>query len=304
MWDIASSFYRKFQLISRKKRPRHLYALHIAAVRGIGCTKTDTEVCPVVRFDLILRRHRRLFGGAALALAAAAILWAVTSPAIVGVAAATRELPIYSVSRDNKAVALSFDAAWGNEDTELLINTLDRYGVKATFFLVGMWADKYPESVQQLYDAGMELGNHSDDHPHMAKLSDADIADQITRCNAKIEAITGEAPTLFRCPYGEYDDDVIATVNSLGMHAIQWNVDSLDWKDLSADEIYNRVTQKVVPGSIILFHNAAKHTPEALPGIIEYLLSEGYTIVPVSKLLLKGEYSIDNTGMMCPAGKA
>lgn len=142
----------------------------------------------MVRFDLILRRHRRLFGGAALALAAAAILWAVTSPAIVGVAAATRELPIYSVSRDNKAVALSFDAAWGNEDTELLINTLDRYGVKATFFLVGMWADKYPESVQQLYDAGMELGNHSDDHPHMAKLSDADIADQITRCNAKIEA--------------------------------------------------------------------------------------------------------------------
>lgn len=258
----------------------------------------------MVRFDLILRRHRRLFGGAALLLVAAAILWAVTSPAIVGVAAATRELPIYSVSRDNKAVALSFDAAWGNEDTELLINTLDRYGVKATFFLVGMWADKYPESVQQLYDAGMELGNHSDDHPHMAKLSDADIADQITRCNAKIEAITGEAPTLFRCPYGEYDDDVIATVNSLGMHAIQWNVDSLDWKDLSADEIYNRVTQKVVPGSIILFHNAAKHTPEALPGIIEYLLSEGYTIVPVSELLLKGEYSIDNTGRMCPAGKA
>ena len=262
------------------------------------------EVHPVARFDLILRRHRRLLGGAALFIAVAAILWAVTSPAIVGAAAATRELPIYCVSRDNKAVALSFDAAWGNEDTQLLIDTLDRYGVKATFFLVGMWADKFPDSVQQLYDAGMEIGNHSDDHPHMAKLSDSEIVEQITGCNAKIEAITGEAPTLFRCPYGEYDDDVIAMVNSLGMHAIQWNVDSLDWKGLSADEIYKRVTEKVVPGSIVLFHNAAEHTPEALPGIIEYLLSEGYTIVPVSELLLKGSYSIDNTGMMCPENKA
>lgn len=248
----------------------------------------------------ILRRYRKLIGAVAFVFAAAAILWAVTSPAIVGAAAATRELPIYCVQRDNKAVALSFDAAWGNEDTEELISILDRYGVKATFFLVGMWADKYPESVQQLYDAGMELGNHSDDHPHMAKLSESDIIQQVTACNQKIEAITGEAPTLFRCPYGEYDDDVISTVNSLGMSAIQWNCDSLDWKELSADEIYQRVTEKVVPGSIVLFHNAALHTPEALPRIIEYLLSEGYTIVPVSELLLKGSYTIDNTGMMCP----
>ncbi len=171
----------------------------------------------------ILRRYRKLIGAVAFVFAAAAILWAVTSPAIVGAAAATRELPIYCVQRDNKTVALSFDAAWGNEDTEELINILNRYGVKATFFLVGMWADKYPESVQQLYDAGMELGNHSDDHPHMAKLSESEIIQQVTACNQKIEAITGEAPTLFRCPYGEYDDDVISTVNSLGMSAIQWN---------------------------------------------------------------------------------
>lgn len=235
----------------------------------------------------------------------AAIFYVASVPAVLSTAASSRQLPIYSVETgEEKLVAISFDAAWGNEDTQLLIDTLDRYGVKATFFLVGMWADKFPDSVQQLYDAGMELGNHSDNHPHMAKLSDSEIVEQITGCNAKIEAITGEAPTLFRCPYGEYDDDVIATVNSLGMHAIQWNVDSLDWKGLSADEIYKRVTEKVVPGSIVLFHNAAEHTPEALPGIIEYLLSEGYTIVPVSELLLKGSYSIDNTGMMCPENKA
>ena len=80
-----------------------------------------------------------------------------------------------------------------------------------------------------------------------------------------------------------------------------WERDSLDWKDLSADEIYKRVTGKVSAGSIILFHNAAKHTPEALPGIIEYLLQEGYEIVPVSELLLTGQYDIDNTGRMIPS---
>ena len=158
--------------------------------------------------------------------------------------------------------------------------------------------DKYPESVKQLYDAGMEIANHSDSHPHMSKLSDKEIMNEVTLCNEKIEAITGEAVKLFRCPYGEYDDNVISTINNMGIDVIQWNVDSLDWKDLSAKDIYVRVTSNVVPGSIVLFHNAALHTPEALADIIEYLLSEGYEIVPVSELLLTGEYEIDHAGMM------
>ena len=176
--------------------------------------------------------------------------------------------------------------------------------MKATFFLVGEWVDKYPESVKQLYDAGMEIGNHSDTHPHMAKLSDKEIMNEVTYCNEKIEAITGEAVKLFRCPYGEYDDNVISTINNMGIDVIQWNVDSLDWKDLSAEDIYVRITSNVVPGSIVLFHNAAKHTPEALADIIEYLLAEGYEIVPVSELLLTGEYEIDHAGMMVAKGTA
>ena len=84
-----------------------------------------------------------------------------------------------------------------------------------------------------------------------------------------------------------------------------WDVDSLDWKDLSASEITRRVTSKVQPGSIILFHNAALHTPEALPGIIEALLKDGYTLLPVSELLLPGtyntDYTIDHTGRQLPA---
>ncbi len=249
----------------------------------------------------MLTRHRRLLGPIALALAVAAIFWVVNSPAIVGVSASARQLPIYSVQRDNKAVSLTFDAAWGNEYTQTLIDTLNKYGVKATFFLVGQWVDKYPESVKALADAGMEIGNHSDTHPHMAKLSEKQIIDEASLCSGKIESITGQEVKLFRCPYGEYDDEVIDTLRNMGLYPIQWDVDSLDWKDLSASEITQRITSRVTDGSIILFHNAGLNTPEALPGIIEYLLSEGYAIVPVSELLLQGEYDVDNTGRMCPA---
>lgn len=142
----------------------------------------------------------------------------------------------------------------------------------------------------------MDVMNHSDDHAHFSQLSEQDIISNVNACNDKIEAITGTRPTLFRCPYGEYDNHVVSAVNSMGMHVIQWNVDSLDWKELSAQEITARVTKQVVPGSIILFHNAALHTPEALPGIIEYLQQEGYEILPVSQLILSGDTVIDHTG--------
>lgn len=190
---------------------------------------------------------------------------------------------------------------WGNEDTELLIEILDAYNVKATFFIVGEWVDKYPESVKALHDAGHEVMSHSDDHAHFSRLSAEEIAHNLKACNEKIEAITGISPKLFRCPFGEYDDHVISTVNSIGMTAIQWDVDSLDWKGISADEISERVLSRVQPGSIALFHNAADHTPEALPSIIEGLLTKGYEIVPVSEILLDGEYTIDHTGRQCRA---
>lgn len=223
--------------------------------------------------------------------------WLINSSAIVGASASVRELPIYCVERDNKCVSLTFDAAWGNEDTQTLIDILDGYNVKATFFVVGAWVDKYPESVKALSDAGHEIMSHSDDHAHFSMLSQSEIVDNLSRCNKKIELITGVEPTLFRCPYGEYDDHVIEAVNSIGMTAIQWNVDSLDWKGISASEISERVMSRVVPGSIVLFHNAAENTPEALPTIVEGLIANGYDIVPVSEILLADEYEIDHTGM-------
>ena len=241
-------------------------------------------------------RHRKFSSGAALVAAVAIIFGFVYSPRVVGAAATERVLPIYSVEREGKYVSLTFDEAWGNEDTQQLIDILDTYGVKATFFVVGEWVDKYPESVKALSDAGHEVMNHSDDHPHMAKLGEQEILREVNTANDKTEAVTGVRPTLFRCPYGEYDDNVISTINGMGMTAIQWDVDSLDWKNLSATEITKRITAKVAPGSIVLFHNAGLHTPEALPAVLEYLLSEGYSVVPVSELILPGNSYIDHTG--------
>ena len=247
-------------------------------------------------FRRFMQRNRRLLSGLGMLLAILLIFWTVTSPAIVGVSAANRSLPVYSVERDDKYIALSFDAAWGNEDTQALIDILDSYGVNSTFFVVGDWVDRYPESVRALAEAGNEVMNHSSTHAHFSSLSSEQIAADITSCNGKIAAITGVTPTLFRCPYGEYDDHVIQGVEALGMTAVQWDVDSLDWQGISAGEITQRVLSRVRSGSIVLFHNAAEHTPEALPGIIEALQADGYTIVPVSQLLLQGETYQDNTG--------
>lgn len=246
-----------------------------------------------------IKNRRAAASAVALVVLTAVIFWTTNSPAVVGVSASERQLPIYCVQRDDKTVALSFDAAWGNEDTQQLIDILNKYGINATFFVVGQWVDKYPESVKALHDAGNEVMSHSDDHAHFAQLSAEEIRSNIAASNEKIKNITGTEPTLFRCPYGEYNDTVISTVSSMGMSAIQWDVDSLDWKGTAAADIADRVLKNVKSGSIVLFHNAAENTPEALPGIIEGLLADGYKIVPVSQLLLTGDYIIDNTGMQC-----
>lgn len=246
-------------------------------------------------------RWRTAISAAALAVLLAATVWTVRKPDIVAAISPTRELPVYCVERTDKKVAISFDAAWGNEDTQKLIDILTAHDVRATFFLVGGWVDKYPDSVKALADAGNEIMNHSETHPHLAQLSAEQVQSEVNTCSDKIEAITGVRPTLFRCPYGEYNDTVITAIRDLGVEPIQWDVDSLDWKGISADEITKRVLDGVKPGSIVLFHNAAEHTPEALAGIIESLQAEGYEFVPISELLLEGETVIYPDGTQKPA---
>ena len=172
---------------------------------------------------LILRR--RTLTVLACALLAAAMFALVNAPAVAEASATDRQLPIYCVQRDQKMLAISFDAAWGNEDTQILIDILARYNVKATFFCVGDWAEKYPESVKALHDAGHEVMSHSNHHDHYNSLTAEEIVADVTASNQRIAASTGVTPTLIRCPYGEYDDHVISAIRSMGMEPIQWNVE-------------------------------------------------------------------------------
>ena len=240
--------------------------------------------------------RRRALSLAACAAAVCLMFYVINYPAAVDASASQRQLPIYCVQRDQKLASVSFDAAWGNEDTQQLIDILGRYQVKATFFVVGDWADKYPESVKALHDAGHEVMNHSNTHAHYPQLSVEEIVADLNACNDKIEAITGVRPTLVRLPYGDYDDNAVRAVRSIGMEPIQWDVDSLDWKDYDAGTICKRVRDKLAPGSIVLFHNAALHTPEALPSVLEHMIREGYTVVPIGQLIYWENYTIDHTG--------
>ncbi len=247
-----------------------------------------------MKFFIITRKQ--LMG----CIAALLTLTVIVTGSVMTFAGTDRKLPIYCVETEKKQIAVSFDAAWGNDDTETLIEILDKYEVPATFFVVGAWVDKYPESVEALHKAGHQIQNHSNTHPYMSDLSRSQMASEIASCNEKIAAITGITPTLLRPPYGDYDNAVIETVDSCDMKTIQWSVDSLDWKENATPEsICKRVTSKVQNGSIVLFHNDADHTPAALPKILKTLKDDGFEFVFISDLIMKDNYEIDHTGKQC-----
>ena len=214
----------------------------------------------------------------------------------VTTAAAKRELPVYNVDTDEKILSISFDAAWGSAHTEKILDILDAYDVRTTFVLVGFWAEKYPELVQEIVLRGHEIGNHSATHPHMSQLSEAKIREELKKTSDLVEHITGKPTTLFRPPYGEYNDAVVRVSREEGYECVQWNVDSLDWKNLGTENMVRQCTKDVNPGDIVLFHNDSKYILEALPQILEYYTEKEYRIIPVSEILLQGETWIDHAG--------
>lgn len=243
---------------------------------------------------------KKLLGVFACVLIGTIMLTVTTRTASQAIATSNsnRLIPIYYVDTDEKVCALSFDAAWGNEQTDTLLQILDEYEVKTTFFLVGEWVDKYSESVKEIDARGHDVGNHSDTHAHMSQITLNEQVAEIENCNEKITDITGKEVTLFRPPYGEYDNNVVSSCISCDMYCVQWNIDSLDWKDPSPQDMVTRIEEKLCPGSIILLHNGAKNTPEALPLIIEAIHAQGYKIVPISQILPSGEYHTDHEGKM------
>lgn len=213
-----------------------------------------------------------------------------------------KELPVYSVSREDKKIALTIDAAWADDKTEFILETLNKYNIKATFFLCGFWAEKYPDIVKRIDAEGHQIGNHTATHPHMNKLSSQQILDELKKYDDILESIIGKRSTLFRAPYGEYNDNVITTVRNAGYEVIQWDIDTVDWREeRSAETILNSVLPKLKSGSIILSHNNGFKIEQYLPTLIETALGQGYEFVTIGELLLDGPTIIDVNGVQKPA---
>ncbi len=217
----------------------------------------------------------------------------------MSVSSQIRKLPIYSVETIDKKIAITFDAAWTNQDTQDLIEILKKHNAKATFFIVGDWAENFPESVKAFHDAGHTIANHSDTHKAFSKCSREEIREEIVNCNKKLEAITGTPVTLVRAPSGDYTDQSLDVCKELNMTMIQWSCDSLDYTKISTDEIVNRVINGTTNGSILLFHNGVDNTAPALDRILTELEIQGYSFVSVEDLIYKEDFYIDHTGKQC-----
>lgn len=186
---------------------------------------------------------------------------------------------------------------WNADDINSILDTLSKNKIHITFFMVGDWVDKYPEYVKKISEAGHEIANHSNTHPHVNNLSIDKNMEEIKLCSDKIEKITGKKTILYRGPYGEYNNNVINAANNQNHKTIQWNLDTLDYSGLTGEEMWKRLDGNLKNGSIILAHNGTKHTADSLEYLINNIKKSGYEIVTVSDLIYKDNYVIDVNGM-------
>ena len=178
------------------------------------------------------------------------------------------------------------------------MEVLRKHNVKVTFFMTGGWVKAYPDDVKLILAEGHDLGNHSENHKNMSKLSDKEIKEELMAVHKRVQELTGYEMFLFRPPYGDYDNHVITGAKACGYYSIQWDVDSLDWKDYGVDSIINTVChhKHLGNGSIILCHNGAKYTAQALDTLLTNLEEKGYEFVPLSQLIIREDYHMDHEG--------
>lgn len=248
---------------------------------------------------ILIASRKNIIIGLLIALLLSASIFAVgaTESESVYLGKSPRKVPIYSVETEEKVCALSFDACWGADKTADILGHLTTYNVPANFFVVSMWVEEYSDMLKTLDESGrIEVGTHSATHADMATLGEKNIKLELESSMSMIESVIGKVPDLFRAPYGSYSDSLLSTAESLGLYTIQWDVDSLDWKGLSAVDIASRILGKVQNGSIILMHNDGEHTAEALPLILDGLKNKGFTCKTIGDMIYRENYEIDHTG--------
>ncbi len=216
----------------------------------------------------------------------------------LGVVCQAKQLPIYSVNMDEKKASITFDVAWGAEDLEQILHILEDNEVKATFFIVGDWVEQFPDKVKLIHEKGHDIANHSDRHPHVTKLTKEEIKNDIMAAHKKVKDLLDIEMDLYRAPYGEYNDDVLAAAEECKYYVIQWDVDSLDWKEYGKQPLIDKVLKhkNLTLGSIVLLHTGTNHTKDALDEILKGLKTKGYELVPTSELIIRDDYKTDHTG--------
>lgn len=199
----------------------------------------------------------------------------------------TGPMAIAGTRTDQKVVALTFDHSWGNKFTPSILDTLQKNNTKVTFFIMGPWAQKYPEVAKRMVADGHEIASHGYRHENYGDMSADWVRQDIQKAHGQIKEVTGVDPTLLRPPNGHYSQQSLKVTDELGYKTIIWNVDSLDWKNPGRDVIINRVMKRIKPGAIILLHasDTPVQTADALPLLLERINAEGYQIVTVSELL-------------------
>ena len=285
-------------LLSTSFDNKRVYWSKLALVKMVCYSKIKSEVG--MHFCVIKSKTIKIFVAMVLVMILLAVSFNGSSSAQVFFGYSTRKVPIYNVETEQKQVAISFDAAWGADKTQGILDILKEFEVNATFFLVGFWVEAYPDLTKEIHERGFEIGTHSQTHPNLPKLSEAGIREELTKSISLITAQTGVPVTLFRAPFGDYDNKLITICEDMGIKTIQWDVDTLDWKGLSGEQIALRVEKGVREGSIILCHNNSKHITEALPLIINMLTAKGYGFCTVGELIYQDNYIIDHTGRQKP----
>ena len=193
--------------------------------------------------------------------------------------------PINKVETEIKKVALSINCIENVDNISSLVDSLSKMKAKATFYITGELALKYPEEVKKIVNNGNELGNLSYKYVSLEDKSGQEIEKQISECTKVLEKISCTKIKTYRAPYGEYTDIIIQQAQAQNLSIVQWNIDSLDYNGLNEDEMLERINKNLSPGSIILMHNSAKNTAQSIENILHNIIEQGYEITTVSDLI-------------------
>jgi len=194
--------------------------------------------------------------------------------------------PVFHGPKLAKTVALTFDDGPHPWHTPQLLDMLETFQVRATFFVVGIKCAENPLLLKEIARRGHTVANHSWSHPNLVKLKDKKIEEQIRLCNQAIEGITGNPCHFFRPPGGNWDHRTLKIAQKLGLRTVLWTINSYDTgdKSLSPADGAQRVTRKATPGAIILLHDGGNFTLGALPYIINTLTRDGYSFVTLEEM--------------------